>query len=118
MDFGRTVVDPEWADIAVNPLHDSIAGDADRTENLDAAIDHAIQRFGTEHLGHAGLVARFVALVEKPGSMPDRQARHMQIDFIVSEHESDALMFADRLSERMAAPRVFGSNGMTTTRRA
>src|SRR6516164_6938756 len=40
----------------------------------------------------------------------------MQIDFIISEHESDTLMFADRAAERMPLPGMFGGNRMATRR--
>lgn len=116
MDLGRTVVDSEWPDIAVDAFHNGISGDADRSESLHAAIDHAIQRFGAKYLGHACFIARLVTLVEEPRGMPDRQARHMQIDFIIGEHEPDALMLPDCFSERAATPRVFGGDGMAATR--
>src|SRR5580700_620418 len=94
VNFGGTVVDAERSDVAINALDDGVARYPNRSKNLQTAIDHPAERLGTEHLGHAGFVARVLMTIQQPSRMPNRQARQMQIDFIVGQHEADALMFA------------------------
>src|SRR6201999_1136892 len=110
MNFGRSVVDTERPNIPVDALDNRVAGDADRAEDLQTAIDHATKRLGAKNLAHAGLVAGMRMLVEKPGGVPDRQPRHVQIDGVVGKHEADALMFADESAERMPASGMLGGN--------
>src|SRR5882672_9829763 len=41
----------------------------------------------------------------------------MQVDFVVGEHESDALMLADRTTEGMPAPGMFHRDRLAAPRR-
>ena len=43
MNFGGTVVDPKWPNIAIDELDDRVSGDADRSEYLQTAIDDTAQ---------------------------------------------------------------------------
>ena len=99
MNFRRAVVDAKRPNIAIDALNHGIAGDADRSEYLQTAINDAAERLRTEDLAHAGFIARVRMLVQQPGGVPDCEPREMQIDGIIGEHESDAPMFADRAAE-------------------
>src|SRR5271165_3009708 len=118
MDFRGTIVDAEWPDIAIDALDDRVARDADRSKNLQAAIDHPSESLRTKHLGHAGFIARVLMTIQQPSCMPDRQTRQMQIDFIVGQHEADALVLADRAAEGVAPSGIFGCDGVAAPRRA
>src|ERR1700683_766388 len=107
MDFRGAVVDAKRPDIPVNSLDDGIAGDSHTAQDLQRAIDDAAQRLRAEHLVHAGLVARLLALTEHPGRLPDGEQEEIDLDLIVGEHEADALMLADRTAERLAMASVF-----------
>src|SRR5262249_22009469 len=118
MNFRWPVIDPEWSDIAINALDDRVARDADRSQNLQAAIDHPAKGLGTEYFGHASFVARLLVTVQQPRRMPNRQTRQMQIDLIVGQHETDALVLADRATKGVAPSGVFGCDCMAAARRA
>ena len=117
VNLGRTVVNSERPDVAIDTLDNRVTGDTDRSKDLQAAIDHPTESFRTEHLGHAGLVARVFMTIQPPSRMPNCQARKMQIYFIVGQHEPDALMFAERAAERVPPPGMFGGDGVATARR-
>ena len=56
--------------------------------------------------------------IQQPGRVPDRQTRQMQIDFIVGQHEADALVLADRAAEGVTPSGIFRCNGVAAPRRA
>src|SRR5206468_7117865 len=118
MNFRRAVVDPERTDVAKGALDHRVARDADRSENLDTAIDDTEQRFRNKDFTHGGFVTRLLMLVEFPGRVPDGQARHVQVDLVIGQHESDPLVLAERPSEGVPPSRVVDGDRVTTPRLA
>jgi len=84
MHFRRTIVNAEGADVAIDPLHHGVAGDADRSEDLHATIDDTAS--ASEQNTFTMLVSlRRVVLIQQPGRLPDRQRqRWMSISLSAS----------------------------------
>src|ERR1700761_6963315 len=74
--LGRAVIDAERAHLAEDSLHQRLASDALAAQHLHAAIHHAPDRLGAEHLRDRGFRGAPRALVQHPGGVPDRQAAH------------------------------------------
>ena len=64
MNFGRAVIDSKRPNVAIDALDNRVAGDADRSEYLQTAIDDAAERLRTEDFAHARFVARTRVLVQ------------------------------------------------------
>ena len=63
MNFGRAVIDSKRPNVTIDALDNRVAGDADRSEYLQTAIDDAAERLRTEDFTHARLIARARVLV-------------------------------------------------------
>ena len=70
------------------------------------------------HLRTARFKIAAFALIEQPRRMPDVQARGLEIDVVVGEHETDALVLAERFAECLPPPRVIGRDVMRPPRLA
>src|SRR5579875_456018 len=116
--FRRAVIDAERADLAEQPRDDRIVGDAEPAQDLHAAIDDAPDRLRADDFGHARFVAGALAPVEQPCGVPDDEPARMQIHLIVGKHEPDALVFAQRPAEGMAAAGVIDGDVVRPPRRA
>src|SRR3546814_11715243 len=102
MYLAGAVVNPKLAHVLEDAHDDGLRGHALTAEHLHAAIDHAPDRFGDEDLAHARFEIAAAALIEHPGRVPDRQARGLQIEFVVGKHEAAAPVFAERIAERLS----------------
>src|SRR3546814_17698808 len=106
MHLAGAVVNTKRAHVLEDAHDDGLRGHALTAEHLHAAIDHAPDRFGDEDLAHARFEIAAAALTEHPGRVPDRQARGLQNEFVVGQHEADALVFAESLAERLTIEHV------------
>src|SRR3546814_16978520 len=100
MYLAGAVVNPKLAHVLEDAHDDGLRGHALTAAHLHAAIDHAPDRFGDEDLAHARFEIAAAALIEHPGRLPDRQARGLQIAFVVGQHAADAHVSAVRLADR------------------
>src|SRR5262249_3503211 len=113
--LGRAVIDAERAHLAKQPRDDRVIGDAEPTQDLHAAVDHAPDRLRADDFRHARFVAGALALIEQPSRVPDSQAAGVEVHLVVGEHETDPLMLAERLAEGGAATRIIGRNVVCAT---
>src|SRR5438309_998271 len=118
MHFARTVVNPERAQFAEYQLNDSIASHTGATHDLDVSIRNPEQRFGHRHLRHGGLEGARGAAVEDSSAPVDHQLRLLQLDLIIGQHETDALMINEQLPEGLASDSVRGRDLLSAPARS
>ena len=58
------VVDAEGAGVAIEAFENEIARDAERSADLDGAVEHAAHGLGNEHLANRRLLPRLIATFE------------------------------------------------------
>src|ERR1700743_3532693 len=106
----RSVIDAKGANVAIEAFNDCITRYAEPPENLQRSISNARDGFRANHLSHRTFVGSSLAPVEEPRGMPDRQLRGMDIHRIVCQHERNALVLSNWLSECCAPSRKIRSN--------
>src|SRR5262249_38759868 len=104
--LGRTLVDAQRANLAVELLDLDALGDAGTAVQLHGAIDHPLRRLGRVHLRHrrfAGDACR--ALVLAPGGTIDEKGRGVDLAGAVGDRRLRQLQLGKWRAEEIAARR-------------
>src|SRR4051812_36299197 len=115
MYLARPVVDPKRPHLPKNLLYHCVARDTGAAHDLDAAIRDAKERFGDGHLGHRRLRGTSNAAVEDAGTPVNHHFRLLQLDVVVSEHETNTLVVDQQFAEGLAPDRVGCGDLLRTT---
>ena len=102
VDFAGAVIDAEAADLAEDAFDDRFSGDTLAAEDLDAAVCGPVDGFAADDLGDAAFGAGAVAFVQQPGGVPDGEAAGADVHVVVGEHEADAFVLGEGLTEGLA----------------
>src|SRR5580704_5429587 len=98
MDFGGAMADAPDPHLAEKTLNRQLAGVAETTENLDAAVGDALRHLGRVEFGDKRLVADLLLGVGHPPSAIDQQPRSFQLDLGIGEHPLNSLTAGDRFA--------------------
>ena len=60
-------------------------------------------RFGDEYPDHAGRMQSLVSLIWAPGNIDDSKPAHLQLEFIVGQHETNAVVMGQVFSNAVGS---------------
>ena len=85
------------------PKSDRLLGSSCLLLPRDSVRDRLPTRFGDEYPGPAGRLQSLVSLIWAPGNIDDSKPAHLQLEFIVGQHETNAFVMGQVFSNAVGS---------------